>query len=256
MKLPNSWNEITVAQYNEIKDSPEKSGGIFSLSAWILAVLLDKEIEEIEDEFSAVEIAEKFKEIKWIFSEPKGKLKQEINLNGSILKLKPINKVTFGEAIDIFELIDKEQAIEKTAAIFYRRWRLNDWGNIEFEPRGYNLQERVDQMQDLNVGEICEVLNEFKKFNQTIRENYAEMFEDTDEEEDEEREPWEEEEEEAGRESYEEKKEQAKKEAQKKHGWFLIALKMANNDPTKLDDVFRLSFAYVMNILAIEFETR
>lgn len=256
MKLPSNWNEITLEQYNEIKDAPERNAGVFSLGAWVLAVLLDEEVEEIEDRLTAVEIAQAFSRIRWILSEPKGKLKEEIILNGISLKLKPVNKCTFGEAIDVFSSLEKDRAIEKVAAIFFRRWKLDEWGRVAYEPRGYDLEERIEQMQSVYVGEVCEILNEFKKYNKQIRENYSELFNDP--EEDEEREPWEEEEEETEteREGYEEQKEKAKREAQKKHGWYLIALRLANNDATKLEDVFRLPFSYVMNILAIEHETR
>lgn len=258
MKLPSNWNEITLEQYNEIKDAPERNAGVFSLGAWVLAVLLDEEVEEIEDKFTAVEIAQAFNRVKWILSEPKGKLKEEINLNGISLKLKPVNKCTFGEAIDTFSAMAKDQVIERVASIYFRRWKVDEWEQIVYEPRGYDLEERIEQMQSLYVGEICEVINEFKKYNSTIRENYSELFDDNEDDE-EEREPWEEDDEEndeTERESYEEKKEKARKEAQKKHGWHLIALKLVNNDATRINDAYKLPFSYVMNILAIEHETR
>jgi hypothetical protein len=255
--LPSNWDGVTIEQYNEIKEAPERNTGLFSLGAWIIAVLLDKEVEEIEDELSAFEIAKLFRELKWILGEPRGKLLEEVELDGISYKLKPISKTTYGEAIDVFSLLEKEGAIEKTAAIFYRRWVVNEWGRVVFEPRGYDLKEREEKLKSFPVGSLCEVLNSFKEYNKKIRENYAELFEEPEEEEGEEREPWEEEEEETKeREGFEDAKEKARREAQKKHGWFLIALKLAGGDATKLEEVFKLPFAYVMNILAIEHETK
>lgn len=255
--LPSNWDGITIEQYNEIKEAPERNAGLFSLGAWVIAVLLDKEIEEIEDELSAFEIAKLFRELKWILEEPRGKLREQIEVNGVEYKLKPINLTTFGEAIDVFSFLEGERAIEKTAALFYRRWKVDEWGRVVFEPRGYDIEERAENMQALPVGWLCEALNTFKAYNKKIRENYAELFEEPEENEEEEREPWEEEEEETKeREGFEEAKEKARREAQKKHGWFLIALKLAGGDATKLDEVFKLPFAYVMNILAIEHETK
>ena len=255
--LPSNWNEITVEQYNEIKEAPERQAGLFSLAPWIIAVLLDKEIEEIEDEWDAVEIAKEFQKVKWILEDPSGRLEEEIELNGISYRLKPPKKCTFGEAIDVFNIMDQEKAIEKTAALFYRRWKLNEWGQIEYEPRGYDLEQRAEIFEALPVGKICEVLNEFKRYNKTIRENYSALFDDA-EDEPEEREPWEEEEEteQKEREGFNAKREKQRQEAIKKHGWFLIALDLVKGDATRINEAFKMPFSYVINILSIKHETK
>ncbi len=256
MELPKSWDSVTLEQYNEINEAPEKNAGLFSLGAWVLSVLLDCETEEIEESLTAVELAQKFKQVKWVLDEPRGRLKEEIQLDGISYKLKPFKKTTFGEAIDAFKILEGERVIEKMAALFYRRWKLNEWGHFEYETRGYSEEQRAELFEGFNVGEVCEVVNAFKAFNSGIRERYAELFEEPEPEEEDDREPWHEEEDEPERETIEDKREKARAEARKKNGWMLLALDLAGNDPTRLDAVFKLPFAYVINILAIRHETK
>lgn len=259
MKLPKNWNNISIDQFAEINEAPERHCGLFSLGAWVLSVLLDCETEELEDNMSAVELAQKFQEIKWVLEEPKGKLLPEIVIDEVSYKLKPFILLSFGEAIDAFSILERESKYEDMAALLYRKWMLNEWGHVIFEPRGYNEKERAEWFKSFSVGEICEVVNTFKAFNSDLRSRYSELFDDPDpDDKDEDFEPWQEsdEEDEEERETMESKREKARAEARKKNGWFLLALDFAGNDPVKLEEVFKLPFAYVINILAIKHEIK
>lgn len=252
--LPSNWNGITVEQYNEINEAPTAKEGLLSFMVFALAVLLDKEIEEVE-ELTPQEIAEEFKKIRFILKEPEPE--KGFNKIGEFT-LKPFNKLTFGEAIDGFEILKREEnVIEKMAALMFRKTALDQFGNIIFEGRNYDFNERIDFFQTVSVGKACLALHEFKEGNRMIRERYNELFDEPEtEEEDEEDEEETEDFEDIERESISTARQKAIEEARKKHGWLMVALDLAKGDATKLEDVFKMSFGYVLNIISIQHETK
>lgn len=254
--LPSNWKGVTVAQYNEIKEAPEAKEGLLSFMVWALAVLKDQEVEEVES-LTPSEIAEQFEKIKFILTEPKPReTVTKIKLGENVLTLKPMQSISFGEAIDAYEILKNDEGqVEKMAALFYRKTALDEFGNVVFEGRNYNYEEREELFKEVNVNDASTALYLFKELNRAIREKYAELFEEpepeeTDDDEDDD------EEEETERETVQAARQRAIQEARKKHGWLITALSLTNKDYTKLNDVLKMNFGYVLNILAIEHETK
>ena len=144
MKLPKSWNEVTVNQWVELNSiDPNEFNSVFLHTLESLSILSDTDPEELED-LTPEELIDLANEVSFIKREPSNKPKQAVK--GFMLK--PLDALTLGEFIDLEYYISQSvQNFTILLSILYKRWKRDEWGNLVFEPYVYKLDERLHLMR-------------------------------------------------------------------------------------------------------------
>lgn len=99
--------------------------------------------------------------------------------------LVPNNRITLGNFIDLETYIHEPDDLTKCFAILYRKQRLDDWGNVEFEPVKFDIQERANVFLDFETSDVIGRLNTYNEFRNQIVESYKAIFGLDDEKKDE-----------------------------------------------------------------------
>lgn len=90
--------------------------------------------------------------------------------------LVPNNRITLGNFIDLETYIHEPDDLTKCFAILYRKQRLDDWGNAEFEPVKFDIQERANVFLDFETSDVVGRLDTYKEFRNQIVESYKAIF--------------------------------------------------------------------------------
>jgi len=118
MKLPKSWNEITVNQFIELKMTNEADlGSLFLYNLELLSIATDEPIEDFED-LSLEEVTLLWNQLTWMRTEPTVK-------HGC--SIEPCSKLTLGQFIDL-ENYCADNYIKNFEKIIELRSGLNDIG--------------------------------------------------------------------------------------------------------------------------------
>lgn len=102
------------------------------------------------------------------------KHKEKDCVNG--FHLVPNNRITLGNFIDLETYIHEPDDLTKCFAILYRKQRLDDWGNVEFEPVKFDIQERANVFLDFETSDVVGRLDTYKEFRNQIVESYKAIF--------------------------------------------------------------------------------
>jgi hypothetical protein len=252
MKVPKGWHEVKLYQFKELRELKDAEG-FFNTQLETLAILLDVPSDELE-ELSLVELSELFKSVKWVLSEPKKGLKNELILEGETYILKPFKKLTLDEFIDLNYFVSNDylKHISHIVSIFYRRIKSDEWGHIEFEPYIFSPFEVYDKFEDVFITEIYGLIPEFLKWREDFLKKYENLFNQDDDEDLEE--PLDVKEFDS-LESYKAElkaQEQAKK--SKKWGWESLLFDLCEGDITKIKAVGELPLIFVFNMLSMRKE--
>lgn len=244
-KLPRSWNEITIDQWQELKDlegDPELVG--IDLFCEQLAILLDTDTTDPEiEELSIDEIFDIMKGLSWLKSQPRAAFIEQIDR----YHWQDLNGLKLGEFIDIeYYLPDGYAAVPKIAAILYKKTRMNDWENIEWEPYEYNLETRSQEFKNLSISQAVGILEKYSQWKADFMSKYDTLFEDTSQEP----EDWQEEEL-TGLEKLDLIKQEAVERARKQWSWENILWGLTNGDVSKFDAVFGCNVILVFNTLSM-----
>lgn len=239
MKLPKSWNDVTVEQYIEVKNSVNGTPN-FESQLELLGVLADVPTEDLEDleldEFSAL-----LSEVSFVQSEPNKRYNNKID----DLTFKPFNKLKVEEFLDLEYYVTKDyiEHLPIICAILYKRTIVNVWGVLEYEPHEYDLEDRVHQFKDLSINSVYGVVSSYLEWRENFLNTYSNLFEEPITEEDlEEVEP-------------EDRKELEAEMRLSKWAWEKTIYVLANEDITKMEKVLGMNIIFAFNMLSMKKDT-
>ena len=245
-RLPRSWAEVNIDQWQELKEleSDRELTGI-DLFCEQLAILLDTDTTDPQiEELSIDEVFDIIKGLNWLKSQPRSQFSEQIDR----YHWQDLNSLKLGEFIDIEHYLpDGYAAVPKIAAILYKKTRINDWENIEWEPYEYNLETRSQEFNNLSISQAFGILEKYGQWKTDFMSKYDTLFDDTSQEP----EDWQEEEELTGLEKLDLIKQEAVEKARKQWSWENILWGLTNGDVSKFDAVFGCNVILVFNTLSM-----
>jgi hypothetical protein len=239
MKLPKSWNDVTVAQYIEARKSVNMDSN-FDSQLELLGVLADVPTEDLEDleldEFSAL-----LAKISFVQSEPNKMPAQ------SILKyqLKPLNKIKVEEFLDLEYYVTKDyiEYLPIICAILYKQTRFDEWKHLSYEPHEYDLEERSKEFLNLSINSVYGVVTSYLEWRENFLNTYSNLFDEPITEEDlQEVEP-------------EDRKELEAEMQMSKWAWEKTIYILANEDITNMEKVLGMNLIFAFNMLSMKKDT-
>lgn len=241
--LPKSWGDVTLSQYQELQTMSEVGyNSAYTQKLDIIAMFNDTSIEDdIFKDMYIDELSEMLDGIKWVFTEP------NINFSNKIgeYEFKPFIKLTLGEFIDLehFFSTDFIANLHKICAIFYKRHRADEWGNIIEEPYIYDLDKRGESYLDININSIYGIISHYKENRENVMNIYNIIFQDNTELDDVEGlSEWE----------IEEIKKEIEEDKKKAiWSWPAMIHRLANGDVTKYDAITNLPLIFIFNEMAM-----
>ena len=236
MKLPKSWNEVTVNQWVELNlIDPNEFNSVFLHTLESLSILSDTDPEELED-LTPEELIDLANQVSFIKREPSNKPKQAVK--GFMLK--PLDALTLGEFIDLEYYISQNvQNFTLLLSILYKRWKRDEWGNLVFEPYVYKLDERLHKWGNVSINEVFGAVNNYIAYSNDFKQRYENLFNPVIEEDEEvELDP-------------EDLKAEAEEKTFNKWSWEKLLYDIANEDLTKIDAVTELPLVFVFNMLSM-----
>lgn len=209
-----------------------------------------EDIENLEiDEYSKL-----LSTVGFILQMPTGKPKEQLCLENTCLYLiEDLNTITVGEFIDLENLFTTNHIknLGPILSILYRQKTIGDeMFKDVIEPYGNYIFHRAPLFDDVKITDIFGVISKYLIFRTKIFENYQGLFEDSGEEEHEE----------VNLELIKDKKaymeEEREKKITSKWGWDVVLLRLANNDPTKINLVTEMTLLQGLNVLSMRKELK
>lgn len=240
IKLPKNWLDITFYQYTELVDIEMNDYDNKIIEQ--LAVLLDTSVEDPDiTNLDLEEVFEIFKNLKWL----KNPIPKKIEKNYNDKRLKDFNELNLGEFIDIEYFLSNEPVKNKTilAAIMYRNFKYDEWGNIIYEPYLYNPIDRCSEFDGMSICYIEGLVDSYMKFKENFMKNYDQLFEKNEEPEQIENL--------TGVEARDLKKAILEEQKKRKWGYENLIWSLSNGDITKFNQIFEMKLILVFNILSM-----
>lgn len=234
MKLPKNWTQVTVNQWREIQlINPAEFDSVFLQSVEILSILSDTDPEEFE-ELEPDEIIKLLDEVAFIRREPSNKPKQVL----SDFVLKPLDALTLGEFIDLEYYISQTALyFREVLSILYKKTDFDKWGNVEFEPYVYKLENRIHEFNEVPITDVYGAVSKYIEYSNEFKTRYENLFNPVIDEP-EELDP-------------EDAKAEAEEKVYNKWSWEKLLYDLANNDITKIDEITNLPLIFVFNMLSM-----
>jgi hypothetical protein len=236
MKLPKSWNEVTVSQWVELNSiNPNEFNSVFLHTLEAVSILSDTDPEELE-ELTPEQLIDIASKVSFIKREPSNKPKQAVK--GFMLK--PLDALTLGEFIDLEHYINQNvKNFTLLLSILYKRWKRDEWGNLVFEPYTYKLEERTDVFNEVSINEVFGAVNNYALYSNDFKQRYENLFNPViNEDEEVELDP-------------EDIKAEAEEKVFNKWSWEKLLYDLSNQDLTKIDEVTDLPLVFVFNMLSM-----
>ena len=244
--LPQSWNEVSIEQLIELKKLElNESLGIISMHIEKYCILAnieqdDEELENVDIDTLLAEIS-KLHFLNFLPINPPVKIKEYSLMN--------ISKISLGEYIDICSFIENDfyDNIPKILAILYKHTKVDEWGNVIYEPYIYNLFERSIELENVSA-EAYGAISKFIEFKEKVIESYKGIFnlETDDELSDDEREGLEEDE------IININKEIMIEKQKKVFAWPFFVYNLAGEDIVKMKDVYSLPLIFCLNVVQMK----
>jgi len=236
VKLPNSWNDILVDQYIELREL-DLELPYFDLMLETVSIVTDTDIDELED-LSFSELVEIEKKLTWLTSEPSKKITQKIDKYNYI----GFDNLKLGEFIDLNHFFSDNFVtnLPIICAILYRQTKVNEWNEIITEPYDYDPQSRKGLFTEVGIVQVYGIIGTFLEYKSNFEETYSSLFkpdlsdediEDLDEET---------------------KKDIEEEERLDNYSWERLIYSLCEGDITKTDQVLNLGLTYVFNILSMK----
>ncbi len=242
MKLPKSWNDITVEQFIELRSlNNEDFDSLFSYEIECLSILTDIDVDEFDD-MEIDELSKIVKQVTFIKKQPSNIFKNEIN-NLTYIGL---NDLKLGEFIDLeyYFANDYVKHLTYISSVLYRKTKLSEWEEVVFEDYSFNIEKRKEQFNELPITSIYGIIAEYIKFRENFLKVYENLFNPIfDEDELDEAELDE-----------EDLKEQEAEDKINRWSWEHTLYNLANEDVTKIKDVLELNLVFAFNILGMKKE--
>jgi len=236
MKLPKSWNEVTVNQWVELNSIDQHEyNSVFLHTLEAISILSDTDPEELE-ELSPEELIDLASQVSFIKREPSNKPKQAVK--GFMLK--PLDALTLGEFIDLEHYVSQSvQNFDILLSILYKKTKLDEWGNLIFEPYSYSIMSRKDTFRAVSINEVFGAVNNYVNYSNDFKQRYENLFNPVIEED------------EGVELDAEDLKAEAEEKVFNKWSWEKLLYDIANEDLTKIDAVTDLPLVFVFNMLSM-----
>jgi hypothetical protein len=235
VNLPRNWNEVNVNQWLELNTiDDEEYNSVFLQTIEALSILSDTDPEELED-LDPEELIDLAKKVSFVKREPSNKPKELVKG----LKLKPLDRLTLGEFIDLEHYaMQFVQNFDILLSILYKRWKTDEWGNLIFEPYSYSIMSRKDTFQDVSINEVYGAVKNYIDYSNDFKKRYENLFNPVIEEDDTELDE-------------DDLKAEAEEKVFTKWSWEKLLYDLANQDLTKIDAVTDLNLIFVFNMLSM-----
>lgn len=237
--LPASWNDVSVKTFIELKEIETGDfSSVLSYKMDKLFVLTETNIDsEIWDAIDTDQLVEINNKISWIEKQPSTEFKYKIGE----FNFKELNALTLGEFIDLEHLfsINYISSLPEICAILYRKNKVDEWGNIEIEPRKYNEKERAEFFYGVKITEVFGVIQAYLTFKNKFLEVHENMFNEP-----EDLEPLDPDEE-------ENKEDIEKEKLLTKWSWERIIFMLGNDSILNFDEVTEMPLVLVFNHLSM-----
>ena len=244
MQLLNSWEEITLDQFIQLKSvEADDFHSLLSFKMDQLFILTDTNIDDdVWNDIDTDKLQEIFEQMKWLNVQP------TLNFSRKVLKyhFKELNSITLGEFIDLESLFNINYLLKlpNICAILYRQHRLNEWNHTIIEPRKYNEKERADEFLDVKITEVFGIIQAYLSFKKKFVEGFENMFEEPDDFVDKEPQP--------EPETAEEIEAIRQEKAIAKWNWERIIYKLMHTHNLTFEEVTELKLIFVFNQLAMQ----
>lgn len=207
---------------------------IFLQSIEVLSILTNEPPDEFED-LDPEELIDLMQQVSFIQRDPPNKPKEL--LNG--LKLGSFVNISLGEFIDLEHYTTNlAENFTTILAILYKRWTIDEWGNVKFEPYTYDLKVRTNVFEDLSISEVYGAVHNYITFANDFKQRYENLFNPHIDEE-----PTEMDEDDL--------KAEAEEKVFNKWSWEKLLFDLANEDITKINSVTELPLVFVFNMLSM-----
>jgi hypothetical protein len=235
VNLPRNWNEVNVNQWLELNTiDDEEYNSVFLQTIEALSILSDTDPEELED-LDPEELIDLARKVSFVKREPSNKPKELVKG----LKLKPLDRLTLGEFIDLEHYaMQFVQNFDILLSILYKRWKTDEWGNLIFEPYTYSIMSRKYTFQDVSINEVYGAVKNYIDYSNDFKKRYENLFNPVIEEDDTELDE-------------EDLKAEAEEKVFTKWSWEKLLYDLANQDLTKIDAVTDLNLIFVFNMLSM-----
>lgn len=169
-----SWSDVTLEEYIELIEIEENNKGLLSKSLETLIYLTDD--ESIENLPSSV-IIKTYMDNKWLSIAPLNNIVEEID----DYRLKPLSKLSLSEWIDLDSAIISNN-LTNILAIVYKKYELDQWGNIIYEPYIYSPSGRHDIFSNCSIVDVIGIINETFQYRTMLLDSFSGLFESYEEE--------------------------------------------------------------------------
>jgi len=243
-----SWSKATLNNYIEINNtlSYREESSEEEVLIELVSIMLDVEESSVKEmpysKFS--EIIEKTKFV----SEPiPYSKKQTVKIDGITLKRIEFKDLEFGAFVDLELLLtSKEQHFNNLPEVFSTIYRRIEKEGDSFDKEKLELysnwsKSRSELFEDLPIIEVHSTLVDYLAFRTKLMSNYEGLFSEKEEFDEPDY---------TGL-SSKEVEEIKKEERVVKWGWHILLLKLANNNPLKIDEASNMPLGMALNILSM-----
>lgn len=231
-----SWKDITLEEYIEITKIQENNKGLLNRSLEVLCYLSDSDEWENEDSREVIKV---YLNNNWLSKAP---LTTYIPDSIGEYRLKPLGSLSLAEWIDLDSSINNNKLIN-IPTILYRKFKIDEWGNVIYEPYSFSLKERSIEFETVSIIDIIGIINESFKYRTDLLESFKSLFEEYEEELDEE---------EKGMLSSNEIKEindEINKDNYKRqYAWQALLDEFSNGDWSSIPDILELPHTFIFNM--------
>lgn len=172
MKLPNSWNDILVDQYIELRELNLELP-YFDLMLETISIVTDTDIDELE-ELSFTELIDIEKKLTWLTSEPSKNITKQIGNK----KFIGFDNLTLGEFIDLNHYFSENFVtnLPTICGILYRQQKTNEWNELITEPYEYDPRNRADLFTEVGIVQVYGIIGTFLEYKSNFEETYSTLF--------------------------------------------------------------------------------
>jgi hypothetical protein len=255
IKVPSSWNDITVNQFIQIHSLLEKKfNSNDEYYVEIISLLSDTPIDELE-ELTYEEFNSLIKNVEFLTTPPKFQPREYINTSVGIMYLfnNWTSLLTNGEFIDLEYLFTNGHYVtnlKKILPMFYR-FQIKQGTEThppQWEEYGGWLTRRSELFGEQKLCNVFGVINQFMDWRKEFFQKYEGYFGTSEPEEIEEVEN------ESIISNATRVKEITKQNSYKKWGWNMLMYQLCNSDPLRMNEAYKLPLILSMNILSMKKE--